>query len=329
MLNVDGARFVPGDAAGHYESYFLRANHPTRPLSFWIRYTVFSPKGRPQDAIGELWAVVADRERNLNLGVKAEVPIAQCRFDRDRLDVQIADATLKDQRFQGSARIGAHEIRWYLRFDGGASPLLFLPEKLYAARLPKAKSLVILPMAHFSGLIVVDERWIEITDWIGSVNHNWGSKHTDRYAYAQVCGFDNAPDSFLEVASARVKLGPIWSPQMTPVVLRHRGEEFALNSLRQSVRAQAGYRDFFWAFVSENERVRVDGAIRGRREEFVGLRYYNPPGGVKTCLNSKLADCHLKVIDRKTGKTEELFATQRTAFEILTDGDAQGVAVQA
>jgi hypothetical protein len=31
-------------------------------------------------------------------------------------------------------------------------------------------------------------------------SHNWGSQHTDRYAWAQVCGFDSAPDVFLECA---------------------------------------------------------------------------------------------------------------------------------
>ncbi len=41
---------------GHYESFFQRANHPSRPLAFWIRYTIFSPKNRPQDALGEVWA---------------------------------------------------------------------------------------------------------------------------------------------------------------------------------------------------------------------------------------------------------------------------------
>ena len=35
------ARFpaVP-PAAGHYESYYMRAAHPTDPLGVWIRYTV-------------------------------------------------------------------------------------------------------------------------------------------------------------------------------------------------------------------------------------------------------------------------------------------------
>ena len=45
------ARYRTGQAPGHYESYFQRANHPTQSLAFWVRYTIFSPTGRPQDAI--------------------------------------------------------------------------------------------------------------------------------------------------------------------------------------------------------------------------------------------------------------------------------------
>ena len=58
--NFNHARFAPGTSAaagGFYESYFQRANHPTRPLAFWIRYTLFAPRGRPADAIGEVWAI--------------------------------------------------------------------------------------------------------------------------------------------------------------------------------------------------------------------------------------------------------------------------------
>jgi hypothetical protein len=40
-------RFRPDDPGGHHESYVQRANHPSRPLAFWMRYTVFRPKGRP------------------------------------------------------------------------------------------------------------------------------------------------------------------------------------------------------------------------------------------------------------------------------------------
>jgi hypothetical protein len=53
---------TPSQPAGHYESYYLRGNHPNRPLAFWIRYTIFSAEGRPSDALGELWAIVIDGE---------------------------------------------------------------------------------------------------------------------------------------------------------------------------------------------------------------------------------------------------------------------------
>jgi hypothetical protein len=41
---VNWTRYQPGQATGHYESFFQRANHPTRPMAFWIRYTIFSPQ---------------------------------------------------------------------------------------------------------------------------------------------------------------------------------------------------------------------------------------------------------------------------------------------
>src|SRR5262244_2866548 len=106
------------------------------------------------------------------------------------------------------------------------------------------KALVGVPMARFSGTMTLNGKTLEIDDWVGSQNHNWGVRHTDRYAWGQVCGFDNARDSFLEVASAQLKLGPLWSPLITLVVARHAGKEYAFNSFLQGVRARASY-DYF------------------------------------------------------------------------------------
>jgi hypothetical protein len=329
MINLHGARFKPGNAAGHYESFFLRANHPTRPLAFWIRYTVFSPKGSPGKAIGELWAVVSNQETGVNVAVKKELPIEGCQFDPDELDVRIGEAKLDSRGLRGDAASGGHEIRWKLRYYGQEAPVLLLPEKLYTTRLPKAKSLVGLPMARFHGTIQLDGETIEVEDWIGSQNHNWGAKHTDRYAYGQVCGFDNAPESFLELATARVKIGPFWTPALTPIVLRHGGREFALNGLRQSLEARASYEYFQWRFAAEDDNVALVGEIQASREHFVGLRYYNPPGGTKTCLNSKLASCRLSVTDKRSDSQVELSTQHRAAFEILTDDDRHEVRIQA
>lgn len=321
-------RYRAGSRAGHYESFFVRANHPSRPLAFWIRYTLFSPRGHPEEAIGELWAIYFDGETGKHVAVKQEVPIAHCTFSASEFHVDIGDAFLRPGTLNGSAASHAHAISWKLSFAGTAAPLLLLPPALYRAALPKAKSLVSLPFATFQGSLAVDRAVIDISGWIGSQNHNWGSKHTDHYAWGQVAGFDNSAESFLEIGTARLKIGPFWTPFMTLLVLRHRGQDLALNSLRQSLRARASFTYFDWRFRSENDAVRIDGRITAPREAFVGLRYFNPPGGIKQCLNSKLASCELTLTNKRSAASEVLSTQQRAAFEILTDDAAHGIALR-
>ena len=238
------ARYRPGQQAGHYESFFLRANHPNRPLAFWIRYTLFSPNRRPENALGELWAVFFDGETNQHVAVKQEFPIVQCVFNTSAFFVRVGDACLEPGKLNGAVASGNHRIAWNLTFNGDAESLFLLPPSFYDAAFPKAKSLVGLPIAVFNDSISVDGNEIAIANWGGSQNHNWGAKHTDLYAWGQVAGFDNYPDSFLEVATARLKIGPLWTPAMTPIVLRHRGEEIALNNLLQALRAHGSFHYF-------------------------------------------------------------------------------------
>lgn len=367
VRDFNHSRYQPGTAAGFYESYFQRANHPARPLAFWIRYTIFSPKGRPNDALGELWAVWFDGESGRHVVAKTEVPAGQFGFRRDGLDARVGTAALADGarhdrhgnadrpgRLQGSAASRGHRIDWDLAFGGQAAPLFLLPPELYARGLPKAKSLVGLPLARYRGTLTVDGQSIAIDDWVGSQNHNWGVKHTDRYAWGQVAGFDNAPDSFLEVATGQIRLGPFWTPRLTPLVLRHGGREYALRTIGQALRADGRYvaggpggpggsgrlgpsggpgpkplphDHFHWEFESRAPGVAVAGRISAPREAFVGLRYYNPPGGEKWCLNSKLASCHLVL--KRAGQPDETLETRhRAAFEVLTDDLAHGIEIR-
>lgn len=327
--DYNAARIRPGMAGGHYESYFQRANHPQRPLAFWIRYTAFVPAGAPERALGELWAVFLDGENGRRIAAKTEVSLSECSFDPARLAVRIGEATLEDGRLRGAAGKGAGAIAWDLSWSGGTPPLFLLPPNLYATALPRAKSLVGVPMACYSGSVSVGGESHRIDQWVGSQNHNWGSRHTDRYAYGQVCGFDNAPESFLEVATGRIRFGPLWSPWMTPLVLRHEGREYALTSVAQAVlRARAEYGCFDWTFSSRSKEVHIEGHIHAPATAFVGLRYYNPPGGDKHCLNSKIAACRL-VVSRPGGEVQVLETRHRAAFEILTDSSDHGVEISA
>lgn len=323
-------RYRIGQRVGHYESFFQRANHPTRPIAFWIRYTIFSPENHPEDAIGELWAIYFDGEKASHVAVKKEVPLNRCRFENQAFSVKLNDASLEPGILEGYASLGGHNISWNIDYNGKQEPLFLLPHKFYKMRIPKAKLLVGLPMAIYNGVFIVDGEKIEIENWMGSQNHNWGMRHTDHHAWGQVAGFDTHPDSFLEVASARIKIGPFWSPVMTPIVLRHNGQEIALNTIGQSFRAKGSFCCFVWTFCSETKDVRLEGTISAPKESFVGLTYSNPPGGVKHCLNTKIAACELKLFPKRKNKLDkpEIFFSQHgAAFEILTDDTDHGVNV--
>lgn len=320
-----GARYRRGQREGHYESWFLRANHPSRPLAFWIRYTLFAPEGRPQDAIGELWSVVSDGERGRVWAGKQERPIGECAFAGQGLDVGIGSACLQPGELRGEVR-APHAIGWTLRYAGGGEPAIFLPERYYTATLPKAKAVTPRPFVRFSGTLQVDgERW-DIDDWIGSENHNWGRKHTDTYAWGQVVGFDDAPEAFLEAITARLKFGPLWTPPVTILLLRLDGRDWRLNTIAQGLRAKGGWDYFDWRFESAAPGIRVRGHFEATAREFVGLTYYNPPGGSHTCLNAKIARCTLE-IEREGQPPRRLETAHRAAFEILTDHPPPSVPV--
>ena len=322
----NNSRYRPGDDTGYYESYFQRANHPTRPLAFWIRYTAFCPRARPDDARGELWAIYFDGEAGENTAVKESFPVSECNFSPTNLDVNIGSATLTDGRLQGRASTASQTIHWSLQYVGGEPPLLLLPEPWYERSLPKAKALVGTPNAIYNGKLTVRDKEIAVDGWQGSQNHNWGERHTDHYAWGQVAGFDNAPDAFLECSTVQIKAGPIWTPRLTLLVLRYEGGEIAFNTAMQAVRASGSFDFFTWTIDTQNQHARVHGRIHAPASSFVGLRYDNPPGGVKTCLNTKLAAAEFTV--ERTGRaTRTLTTKHRAAFEILTDRVDHGVLI--
>ena len=314
---------------GFYESFFIRANHPEKSQAFWIRYTVFKPLKDPAGALGELWATWFDGESGQHVSVKDEFSLSECMFDNHQFKVQVGQSSLTSQKASGAAG-SKNKISWELDYAGESAPLLLLSPRLYTIGFPKAKALVGLPLATFTGSLTVNGEVMEIDNWVGSQNHNWGTKHTDSYAWGQIAGFDNSPDSFLEVATGQLKFGPVYTPRMTLMVLRHQGREYQLNTIGQSLKAYGRFEYFKWEFRSETSEVKIEGSITAPPEAFVGLRYYNPPGGIKHCLNTKIAACQISVLFKDTGHKETLTTASRAAFEILTDDHkSHGVKIYA
>ncbi|KPA11878.1 hypothetical protein MHK_007885 [Candidatus Magnetomorum sp. HK-1] len=327
---ANNTRYAINKRNGHYENYFLRANHPTKPLAFWIRYTIFSPDNK-KTAIGEVWATYFDGETGNHACAKSEFPIGNCVFYSNELNVTIGNSRLNENHFQGRAATGDQILSWDLNYTGNEAPLFLLQRTMYDMPFPKAKVLVGKPLAIFSGTININGIDFSVDKWIGSQNHNWGVKHTDHYAWGQVAGFDTHPGSFLEVATARLKMGPFWTPFMTIIVLRHEGREYRLNSIPQSLRAKGSFDYFEWNFSSETPEEKISGNMKASVDQFVGLNYYNPSGGVKHCLNTKIASCEITLthVDDPEHQPVVLKTEHRAAFEILTDDQNHGVAIRA
>jgi hypothetical protein len=311
----DGVRW--SGRGGHYESWFLRANHPREPKALWVRYTIFAPAdGSPAE--GELWAIWFDGDRVV--AGKRELAIGECCFARDRLEVRIGDATLDPHQAQGECRVpGA--LRWRFELHGGGSPLLLLDADRYDGGFPKAKALVCAPLVRIRGTLEVEGQTIAIDDWLGSRNHNWGSRHTDRYAWTQVAGFDDRDDAMLECITAKLKLGPLWTPWMTIAVLRLGERTIRFTTIRRSL-ASASVQGLSHRFTIGNGRERLVVHSEGARASFVALRYRNPPGGVKICLNTKIARAQVELHDAD-GSITRLETHGRAALELLGD-DAAG-----
>lgn len=322
---ANAARFDAQNRRGHYESWFIRGNSPDGESAFWIRYTIFQPAGAPEQAVGQRWAIMF-RPQGI-VAVQDELPIGECSFSTSGLSVRVGDSTLDDKGAHGECVRGKHYIRWQLGFDGGDAPLLLLSEKLYAGSFPKAKALVPRPSVRFKGHIDMDDERISIDGWRGSQNHNWGLRHTDRYAWGQVASFNERDDAFLEISTAQLDIGPFRSPWFTPLTLRLGGQTHAFGSLWAAARNHGDYgaggdgvpadvEHPRWRFRAQSGGVLIEGTIHAPARSFVALPYGNPPGGEKICLNTKYARCELSVSDR--GATQTL-TSDAAAFEILSD----------
>lgn len=314
---VNACQFSRGAPRPHYESYFVRANHPAEPVAFWLRYTIFSPRGRPEDTVGELWAIVFDPSNGEPVSAKSVVPFSDCSFSATGLAVEVGSARLSRDRAVGEAGAGDKRISWELDMEPlDDRPILLVPPWLYEGPVPRAKSIASAPFVRFRGHVRAGSRSVPVDGWIGSQNHNWGAAHTDSYAWGQVVGFDDAPDAFWECATARYKVGRLWSPPLSTAVLRIGGETIGFNTVRHAVTASATVEATRWTMRTGRDGLSARVTFEGSPSAFVELEYDNPPGGTKTCKNSKIASCQLEVW-RRGRPPLKLVTKSRAAFEML------------
>lgn len=313
--------------APYYESRFVRANDPGRARALWLRSTLLLPTaGVP---VADSWVMLFDPDGVGNRALKQPHPIDQSDYRSDPWTARIGATSIDDRSVCGSLPMANRSARWDLRIaPSGSAPVKLLTDRGYKAKFPTAKTMVRDPLARFDGSVALDDLRFEVAGWTGSVNHNWGRRHTPAYAFGQVCGFDGAPGSTLEIVTARAAVGPISLPAATLLVFRHDGREVAVRSVLATRNTHGEYRPFHWTFGASVGDVDLDGEISAHPGEVIGLNYTDTDGGSKYCYNSALATCRVHLSGSGIAATE-LTATRRAMFEILTDTREKSVPLLA
>jgi hypothetical protein len=325
------AEAVMPDKPPYYESRFVRANHPDQAVALWLRETLLLPTvGEP---VADVWVMVFDPEGAGNRALKVGHPIeaADYRYGTgaDTWTARIGDTTIDDVSARGTVTGDGRSATWGLSIaPGDEPPVKLLTERGYRAPFPTAKTLVRHPLATFDGYVEVDGARLGLQHWTGSVNHNWGRRHTPAYAFGQVCGFDGAPESTLEIVTAHAAVGPVSLPAATLFVLRHGGSEFAARSILAARRTHGRYRPFSWSFGGRVGDVTMEGEITAESSDVIGLTYFDTGGATKYCYNPALATCRIWLSGNVSGNGE-LVASRRTMFEIVSPEPLAGVPLLA
>jgi hypothetical protein len=235
------------------------------------------------------------------------------------------DAAAGPERFRGQAVTGAHGARWDLAVTSETPPLRPLhPAALYRAPLPRTKLVASVPDGLVAGTLEVDGRTVDVSGWRGTVGHNWGSEHADSWVWLHAADFGAAPDTWLDLVLARVRVGPALLPWTAMGALSIAGERIVLGGLGRRTRVDA--RPGRLTADIPAPRARLQLSVTTGDEDAVAVLYADPRGGSRTVRHAALASVELAV--RRPGDRELTLSSTRGAYEYGSRQDMPAIVPQ-
>ena len=309
--------------APHYESYFIKAHHPTEPRAFWMRHTVHQRPGEPRTA--SIWLTLFD--------AAADTPVVAGKQTTGSEElgvpaggyIRIGDSVVGPGRAEGRLDSPSLNCAWAFDMAGGEEELRHLPiARMYEAGIPKTKSMTPHPGVLFNGRV---GDW-DLEDWIGVSSHNWGSEHAERWLYLHCGQFDgHGRDTWLEMTIGRIRLGPVTVPWIAQGALQLDGTRHRLGGPQRIRSTKVDERATGVRFSVKGDGVALEASIEAPREHFVAWRYADPEGPEHHSLHSSLADVRLTVTPGG-GAPVALTGPQTGTYEIGMRETDHGLPVQ-
>jgi hypothetical protein len=318
------ARF-PGLPAeqGHYESFYLKACHPTEPVALWLRHTVHKAPGA--SATGSLWFTLFDSRAPGPWAVKQTFAGPSTSAEEY---IRVGEASLTAASARGRAEGRGHTAVWDLSYESRSEPLFHLPRPwMYRSPLPRTKLLTPHPDARFHGRLEVDGEEVDVAGWRGMVGHNWGAQHAQRWIWIHATGFDDDPTGWLDVALGRIRLGRFTTPWIANGALFLEGQRLRLGGLARASVTEVREEADRCVLALPGRELTVQGLVQGERKDFVAWVYADPDGSEHQVVNCSVCDLTLTV-SRPGAPPRTLEARAGAAYELGTREGAEGVEVQ-
>jgi hypothetical protein len=269
-----------------YESWYLKASHPTEPLGIWIRYTTHQKPDGPEK--GSLWFTLFSDGPPRAAKV---TPGPEALSRGNGAFIRIGDSEFADGRVTGSAL----EARWDLTFEHPEPELRHLPKEwMYKAPIPRTKLTSPFPAARFSGTASFGDTTVQLDNWVGMVGHNWGAEHAERWIWLHGAGFDGrGSDTWLDAAIGRIKVGPWTTPWIANGVLSVDGKRIPLGGLGKRGTKIDEHPDHL-TFTLPWGEASIRGEVKAPRNRFVGWVYADPDGSEHNTVNCSIAEMTLE-----------------------------------
>ena len=163
---------------------------------------------------------------------------------------------------------------WELALTGAGPPMRHLkPSALYRLPLPKTKLEAPVPDGSASGHVVLDGALVDVVGWRATVGHNWGAEHAERWVWLHAAGFEDEPDTWLELAIARVRVGGALTPWVANGAVAHGGQRFRLGGLGHVAGVRVIARPGRLEAIVPGDRVNIRVAVHADLDQTVGFTY--------------------------------------------------------
>ncbi len=313
-------------SAGHYESFYVKATHPTGRRGVWIRHTVHQRPDQP--AAASLWFTYFDASAPSPRAAKVTVGPEELSAPQEAF-IRIGDAILAPGKATGAIETPELGAGWDLHFSDGAEPLHHLPaERLYRTKLPKTKFLSPYPASSFDGRLTIGGEQIDLTGWPGMIGHNWGTEHAERWVWLQASALGGREGDYIDVAAGRIKVGRWTTPWVANGQIVLDGEPLRIGGFLSAYGTEFEEKPSSCKFTLPGKGVRIRGSVEAPdRKDVVGWVYADPKGPEHHTLNCSISNMSLDV-ERPGHKSTRVEVEASGAYEFGSRDFEHGIPIQ-